>query len=153
MSKIKQHELRAYVKPEEFQLMERESTARRLSLSRTVRVCLMEYLKLKEELATAMTDEGQLGDGHSGKIIHTLLARTEERVAATIQKLEGRISELYDQNLVMTAMMDRMYLGIMQHLPELPAEISEAAIASSRRRHEKWLKSTEKLIQSDDITR
>ncbi len=95
-----------------------------------------------------MTDDSQLGDEHTGKIIHTLLSRTEERIASTIQRLENRISELFDQNVVLTAMIDRMYLGIMQHLPELPAEVGEAAIASSKRRHEKWVKSAEKLIQS-----
>ena len=74
-------------------VIERESSARRLSLSRTVRVCLLEYLKLKEELATSMTDDSKLGDEHTGKIIYTLLSRTEERIASTIQKLENRISE------------------------------------------------------------
>jgi hypothetical protein len=151
MAKIKQHELRAYVKPNEFQRMKHESHARGLSLSRTVRVCLMEYLNLKEELATSMTNAGQLGEEHTGKIIHTLLARTEERIAATIQKVEDRISDTFDQMLIMTAMLDRLYLGIMQHLPELPPEVGEAAIASSKRRHEKWLKATERLIQSGEI--
>ena len=151
MAKIKQHELRAYVKPDEYQRMERESHARGLSLSRTVRVCLLEYMKIKEELASSMSMAGELGDDHTGKIIHTLLARTEERIASTVQKLDDRMSEMFDQMVIMTAMIDRMYLGFMQHLPELPAEVGEAAIASSRRRHEKWIKATEKLIQSGEV--
>lgn len=147
MAKIKQHELRAYVKPADYRKIEQEAAARGgLSLSSTVRACLQEYLALKEELASSMNNAGQLGDEHSGKIIHTLLSRTEERVAATIEKLEERISDLSDQMMVMTAMIDRMYLGIMQHLPELPTELNDAAVASSKRRHQKWVKSTEKLI-------
>jgi hypothetical protein len=151
MAKLKQHELRAYVKPQEYKRMEQEAQARGLSLSRTVRICLMEYLKLKEELASSMNNAGELGDEHTGKIIHTLLSRTEERVAATIQKMEDRVSCLFDQMLVMTAMLDRMYLSVMQHLPELPAEMSEAAVASSKRRHDKWLKATKRLIDTGDV--
>jgi NurA-like 5'-3' nuclease len=151
MAKIKQHELRAYVKPVDYKKIEQEAAARGLSLSRTVRNCLMEYISLKEELASSMTNVGVLGDEQTGKIIHTLLARTEERVAATIQKMEERISGLSDQMLVMTAMIDRMYMGIMQHLPELPVELNEAAVASSKRRHQKWVKATEKLIISGEL--
>jgi hypothetical protein len=151
MARIKQHELRAYVNPAEYKRMEQEAKARGLSLSRTVKVCLAEYLKIKEELASSMSEAGTLGEDHTGKIIHTLLSRTEERVAATIQKVEDRVSLLYDHLLVVTAMLDRMYLGVMQHLPELPAEMNDAAIASSKRRHEKWIKATKKLIDSGNL--
>jgi hypothetical protein len=152
MARIKQHELRAYVNSTEYKRMEQEAKGRGLSLSRTVRVCLLEYLKIKEELASSMSDVGALGEEHTGKIIHTLLSRTEERVAATIQKVEDRVSLLYDHLLVVTAMLDRMYLGVMQHLPELPAEMSEAAIASSKRRHEKWIKATQRLLNEGEIS-
>jgi hypothetical protein len=151
MVKLKQHELRAYVKPGDFKKVEQEAAARGLSVSRTVRNCLLEYLNLRKELATAMTDTGKLGDEQTGQIIHTLLARTEERIGITIQGIEERISGLFDQMQVVTAMLDRMYIGMMQHLPELPPELSEAAIASSKRRYTKWLKATEKLIASGEI--
>ncbi len=146
MAHLKKHELRAYVTQAEYKRMERESVARNASLSNTVKSCLLEYLNLKEELATTLTDSGTLGDEQSGKIIHTLLMRTEERVAATIERLEERISYVSDQVNLLTAMVDRMYLGIMAHLPELPPELNESAGASSKRRHKKWLEATEKML-------
>jgi hypothetical protein len=153
MAKIKQYELRSYVKPAEYKRIEQEAAARGgLSVSRTVRNCLLEYLSLKEELATAMTDAGKPGEEQTGRIIHTLLARTEERIGAAIEGVEERISGVHDQITILTAMLDRMYVGIMQHLPELPPELSEAAVASSKRRYEKWVKATEKMIMTGDIT-
>lgn len=151
MTKLKRYELRAYVTPEEYQKLQKEmsSRGRDASMSKTVRDCLMEYLGIREELATAITEPGKPGDEHTGKVIHTLLARTEERLAATIERQEERISELHDQMMVMTAMMDRLYVGVMQHLPEMPAELAEGAVASANRRHRKWLDAVEKLLAKD----
>lgn len=149
MAKIKKHELRSYVSAEDYKRIEQESATRNMSISNTVKTCLSEYLNLKKELATSLEDCGSLGDDQSGKIIHTLLMRTEERVAATIERLEERIGYVSEQVTVLTAMIDRMYLGIMAHLPELPPELNEAAMASSKRRHKKWLDATEKMVVSE----
>lgn len=147
MPTLQKFELRAFVSQEEYKRIEREANSRGTSIAKTIRDGLSEYFKLREELATAMTEPGQAGDEHSGKIIHTLLARTEERIAATIERLEERISQLHDQNTVLTAIIDRLYLGIMIHVPEVPSELADGAVASANKRHEKWLKATEKTIE------
>jgi hypothetical protein len=133
MAKLKFHELRAYVKPEDYRRLEKEASVRGLSLSKTVRHCLMEYLNLRQELATAIEQPGKAGDEHTGTIIHTLLARTEERLAATIERQEDRLRQLQDQLLIMTAMIDRLYLGIMQHMPEIPLALAEGTVAGAKR--------------------
>ena len=46
----------------------------------------------------------------------------------------------------MTAMIDRLYLGITQHLPEVPEELAESAVAGAKRRHRKWMTAIEKLL-------
>jgi bacterioferritin (cytochrome b1) len=146
---LKKYELRAFVPLKDYQRIEREASSRQSTMAKTVRDCLNEYLNLREELATAMTEPGQAGEAHTGKIIHTLLARTEERIAATIERLEARISQLHDQNMVLTAMLDRAYLGMMLHLPEVPAELAEGAVASANRRHAKWIKTIEKMLAEE----
>ncbi|GEM_PF-5851904 len=151
MTKLKRYELRAYVTPDVYHRLEKEmvSRGRDFTMSKTVRDCLMEYLNVREELATAFTAPGKSGEAHTGKIIHTLLARSEERLAATIEHQEERINELHDQMMVMTAMMDRLYVGVMQHLPEIPPELAKGAVASANRRHHKWLTSVEKLLSTE----
>lgn len=146
MSKIRKYEFRAYVNAADHKRLEREAISRKQSISKTTRDCLIEYFNLREELATSMETPGKPGEDHTGKIIHTLLARTEERIAMTIEKLEERVSQLHDQNLLLTAMIDRMYMGLMQHLPEIPKEMKEGVVASSKRRHAVWLKTVEKLV-------
>lgn len=147
MAKLrKKPEFRAYVSPDDHKRLEREAISRGVSLSKAARDCLMEYLHLREELATSLEEPGKAGEGHTGKIIHTLLARTEERIAATIEQLEDKISKLHDQNVVLTAMIDRLYMGLMQHLPEVPVDLAEGVVASAKRRHGLWLKMIEKLI-------
>lgn len=146
MSKLRKYELRALVSQEEYNRMEQEASGRNTTLAKTIRDCLNEYLNLRVELATAMTEPGKAGEEQSGKIIHTLLARTEERLAATIGQLEERMNQMNDQMMVLTAMLDRHYFGMMTHLPTVPKELQEAAKASAKKRHEKWLNNIEKLL-------
>lgn len=146
MENIQKHELRAYVKATEYKRIEKEAVSRGLSVSKTVRDCLTEYLNLRQKLATAVEKPGRAGEEHSGTIILTLLARTEERLAATIENQAEHTRQLQDQVCVITAMIDRLYLGIMQHLPEIPDNIADGAVAGAKRRHRKWMSAIEKLL-------
>ena len=56
-------------------------------MAKVIRDSLTEYFLLREELASAIESPGNLGENHTGKIIHTLLSRTEERLVMTIFKL------------------------------------------------------------------
>lgn len=150
MTKLKRQDVHVYLEYQDHRWLEDEAQNRRLSLSKTARDCLSEYASLRRELATALKQPGQAGDQQEGTIIHTLLARTEERLAVTIEQQTKRISELQDQLLVLTSMIDRMYLGIMQHLPEVPNELAKSAVAAAKRRHNKWLDSVEQLL-GDEI--
>lgn len=150
MTKLKYHELRAYVGVEDYRQLEQEATHRGLSISKTIRDCLKEYLALRREMATAVKVPGKSGEEHTGVIIHTLLARTEERVASAIDRQAERISMLEDQLLIQTAMLDRFYLGMMQHLPEVPESLAEGSIASAKRRHHKWMQAVQKLLDEGD---
>lgn len=150
MIKLKHHELRAYVSIADYQQLEQEATTRGLSLSKTVRDCLREYFALRREMATAVKIPGQAGEEHTGAIIHTLLARTEERIACAIDRQAERISILEDQLLIQTAMLDRLYLGMMQHLPEVPESLAAGALSSAKRRHRKWMEAVQKLLDEGE---
>jgi hypothetical protein len=152
MTKLKQHELRAYVSREDYRQLEQEATNRGLSLSKTVRDCLREYLALRKEMATALKVPGAVGEAHTGAIIHTLLARTEERIASAIDKQAERLQVLEDQLLIQSAMVDKSYLGIMQHLPEVPEALTESSIASAKRRHHKWLEAVQKFLDAGEAS-
>src|SRR5262249_4284140 len=112
---------------------------------------ICEYLDLKTELAETLSSEAGSDGGNGGsapRIIHTLLARTEERVAATIDAQSERISRLRDDVRTIAAMLDRAYLSYLAHTPEVEREFRNAAPTSALRRHASWLRSVETFLRA-----
>ena len=146
----KYHDVHVYLQQQDYRRLEQEASSRGISLSKTVQNCLLEYLHLRLELATTIETPGEVGNSQSGRIIHTLLARTEERIAATIEQQLQKIDALHDHVGVLIAMIDRLYLGLMQHLPEIPGELTDVTVASATRRHKKWIEATKKIVRDGD---
>ena len=139
------------VSPVEFRRLQQEARARGVNLSTYVRRSVAEYLDLKTELAETMSSTNAVGDGTAGttpRIIHTLLARTEERIAATIDGQAERISRLREDVRAMAAMVDRAYFGYLAHTPEIDPELRPAALAAARRRHTAWLGAVEQFLRA-----
>ncbi|MGE3920961.1 MAG: hypothetical protein AB7F64_08570 [Gammaproteobacteria bacterium] len=123
---------------EDYQLLNAESVSRNTNLAETIRDCLGEYLSLREELATAIEQPRKLGAPHSGKIIHVLLARSEERIAASLDRIDHAIAELNEKNALLRMMIDQFYFDLMQYLPEIPLELLATAKTRATTRHRKW---------------
>lgn len=137
------------VSPSEFKRLQREASARNTTLSSYVRHAICEYLDLKHELAETLGSEVEAGSGNhrsAPRIIHTLLARTEERVAATIDVQSERISRLRDDIRTIAAMLDRAYLSYLAHTAEVEPEFRDAALRSALRRHASWLRAVETFL-------
>jgi hypothetical protein len=141
------------VSPIEFRRLQQEARARGVNLSTYVRRSVGEYLDLKTELAETMSSDGPAGNGDvndlpTPRIIHTLLARTEERIAATIDGQAERISRLREDVRAMAAMVDRAYFGYLAHTPEIDPELRTAALSAARRRHTAWLGAIEQFLRA-----
>ena len=141
------------VSPVEFRRLQQEARARGLNLSTYVRKSVAEYLDLKTELAETMSSDSSSGNESAGavptpRIIHTLLARTEERIAATIDGQAERISRLREDVRAMAAMVDRAYFGYLAHTPEIDPELRPAALSAARRRHSAWLGAVEQFLRA-----
>jgi len=72
--------VRTHLSAEEQERLGQEATARGISISQCIRECLAEYFALRAEVATAFETPGRPGEPRTG-LIHTLLARTEARLA------------------------------------------------------------------------
>lgn len=145
---IGQYQIASYLDFEDYQRLKTEVglRGRGMTLSKTVRDCLREYFDLREEMATAFSNNKDQDSDVKGKIIHSLLARTEERIAATIERQTQVNQQIQEQSLIITAMLDRLYLGLMQHLPEVPAEKKTEALSSANRRYQNWHEAVEQLV-------
>ena len=143
-------DLHVYLNKNDFNTLNAEAVVRKMSLSATTRICLSEYFSLKREMASSIECKGELGDKHNDRIIHSLLARTETRMAKTLEAHAKQQAHMQMQVDYLTALIDRMYLGLITHLPEVPENLKTEALASGNKRHEKWLHATEALIESRD---
>ena len=88
-------EVHSYLSPSDYRRLEQEAAARGASVSKCVADCLGEYFALRVEMASVVAAPGQLGEPHQG-LIHSLLARTEERLAATLKAHGERTAALED---------------------------------------------------------
>ena len=116
----------------EYWRLQREAAARGATISKCTADCLREYFALRTELATAIETPGQPGEPHHGAIIHSLLARSEERLVATLGR---RTAELLGELRRAPSMLDRLVLMYLIHTPEVPQELRAGAIASANRRY------------------
>jgi hypothetical protein len=137
--------IQAYVQRPEKQRLEREAAARGISVSQCVTDCLREYFAWREEMAAAIDHPGRPGDAHQGGPIQVLLARTESRLAST---LDARFRDLVGELHLLQSMIDRQAVSYFLHTPEVPADLQAVAVASANRRYRNWRRTVQRFIRS-----
>jgi methyl-accepting chemotaxis protein len=110
------------------------AAASRVSLSRFIRQCLLDYQRMTEDLT---------------KPNSFALAETEERLARHIDAQSRRVSALAAQLQVLSAMVDRLAFISLVHMPEVPAEKREAALASGARLYKNWRRVVAEVLDSE----
>src|SRR2546426_12472559 len=140
--------IQAYVQRPEKQRLQREAAARGISVSQCVIDCLREYFAWREEMAAAIDNPGRPGDPNQGGPIQVLLARTESRLAST---LDARFRDLMGELHLLQSMIDRQAVSYFLHTPEVPAELQDGAVASATRRYRNWRKAVERLVRSGGV--
>src|SRR5712691_12379714 len=104
MAQSRRH-VQAYLGSAEYWRLQREAAARGATISKCTADCLREYFTLRAELATAIETPSQPGEPHHGAIIHSLLAQSEERLVAT---LDRRTTEVLGELQLIESMLDRL---------------------------------------------
>ncbi len=140
-------EVHCYVNVGDYRRLHQEAAARGTSMSKCLTDCLREYLAMRADMASVVTTPGQLGQPHQG-MIHSILARTEERLVATLEAQRAGTAELQDAVHIVEAMLDRLALLYLIHTPELPDERKDGSVATARRRYTNWRRAVDKLVQA-----
>lgn len=149
MSQGRRH-VQTYIGVTDYGRLHREAAARGATISKCAADCLREYFALRAELATALETAGEPGDPHHGAIIHSLLARSEERLVATFDR---RSTEILRELRRVNNMLDRLVQLYLAHTPEVPPELRDSAMASANRRYANYRRAvTEALAQPDPST-
>lgn len=134
------------VDPADHRQLQQEAAARGISMTACVGECLREYFALRVEMASVVDMPGKPGERHTG-LIHSILARTEERLAAT---LDARATELRDELRRIETMLDHLAFVYLVHTPRVPMEQRDAALASGTRRHAHYRKGVAAALARPD---
>ena len=134
------------VDPADHRSLQQEAAARGVSMTACVGDCLREYFALRVEMASVVDAAGKPGERHTG-LIHSILARTEERIAATIDARAEDLGDELRRIEVLLELFVQLYLG---HTPEVPQERRAAAYAAIGRRWANYqAAAAERLSKSD----
>jgi predicted ATPase len=132
--------------PEDYRRLEQEAAARHASLMTCIADCLREYFTLRAEMASAVTTPGEPGEPHAG-LIHSILARTEERLAATLQAHVTNLDEKLER---LEAMLDHFVQLYFVHTPEVAQDLHAGAVASANRRYFNYRQALSELFPEGD---
>jgi hypothetical protein len=139
--------VQAYIGTAEHGRLQREAAARGVTISKCVADCLAEYFALRAELATAIEAPGGPGDAHNATIIHSLLARSEERLVAT---LDRRATDALSELRRLRHMLDRFVMAYFIQARDLPSVLREKAAADAQRRYTNYVAAVNERLASDD---
>src|SRR5437762_4163165 len=114
------------VDPADHRQLQQEAAARGVSMTACVGDILREYFALRVEMASVVDTPGKPGERHTG-LIHSILARTEERLATT---LDARATELRDELRRIRVMVDDMAYLYLVHTPDVPMDQRDTRLAS-----------------------
>jgi len=134
-------EVSCYLSLEEAAHFREAAAANKVSLSRYLRQCLLDYERL--------IDGSRAPNGFA-------LVEIEQRVARSIEAQSRRVNSLCHELHVLLAMVDRLAFVSLVHLPEIPAELRERALTAGTRLYNNWrhavMELTETNSETDSIT-
>src|SRR6266851_9957545 len=110
------------------------AAANKVSLSRYLRQCLLDYERL-------IDNGSRTANGFA-------LIEMEQRLACSIEAQSRRVNSLYHEVHVLFAMVDLLAFISLVHLPEIPAELRESALTAGTRLYNNWRNAVMELTES-----
>jgi hypothetical protein len=141
-------EVHAYLAAEDYRRLRLEALARGVSLSRCAADCLAEYFALRQEMATALEAEPPIPAGSlaPARVIHVLLAQTEQRLVATLERYGDDLTAARAQLAAVLAMLDRSAFTYLCCMPEVPPAAQAWALMSGERRFANWRRAVTRML-------
>ena len=144
-----EHRVRSSIGRELYERLLREAASRRISVSHCIRMDLEELYAIRDELSQPIELTRSAGAAKP-RLIHLLLAETETRLAADLDRHLAEVGALGDAVRRLEAMLDRQYVGLMLYLPDVADELHDDQAKVALRRYEAWRRAVEKLLDGDN---
>ena len=141
-------EVHAYLAAEDYRRLRLEALARGVSLSRCAADCLAEYFALRQEMATALEAEPPIPAVPlaPARVIHVLLAQTEQRLVATLERYGDDLTAARAELAAVLAMLDRSAFTSLCCTPEVPPAAQAQALMSGERRFAHWRRAVTRML-------
>jgi hypothetical protein len=140
-----EHRVRSSVGQDLYERLLREAASHRISVSHCIRMDLEELYAIRDELSQPIEVARSAGAAKP-RLIHRLLAETETRLAADLDRHLAEVAALGDAIRRLEAMLDRQYVGLMLYLPDVADELHDAHAKAALRRYEAWRRAVEQLL-------
>jgi hypothetical protein len=131
-------EVSCYLSMEEAAHFREAAAANKVSLSRYLRQCLLDYERL--------IDNGSRAPNGFA------LIEMEQRLARSIEVQSRRVNSLYHELHLLFAMVDRLAFVSLVHLPEIPTELRESTLTAGIRLYNNWRSAVMELTESGTET-
>jgi len=110
--------------------------------------CLAEYFALHQEMATVFEMPDQAGPLAPPRVIHVLLAQTEQRLVATLERYGEDLTAVRAELTAVLAMLDRSQFTYLCYTPEVPPAARDQAQASGQRRFVHWRQAVARMLSA-----
>jgi hypothetical protein len=131
-------EVSCYLSIEEAARFKDAASTSKISLSRYLRQCLLDYERLSD-------NDTRAPNGFA-------LIEMEQRLTRSVEVQSHRLNSLYHELHVLFAMVDRLAFVSLVHLPEIPAELRESALTAGTRLYNNWRHAVMELTESPTET-
>jgi uncharacterized protein (DUF433 family) len=99
-------------------------------------------------MATAFETPDQVGPLAPPRVIHVLLAQTEQRLVATLERYGEDLTAVRAELAAVLAMLDRSHFTYLCYTPEMPAEARDQAYARGQQRFAAWRSAVARILKA-----
>jgi hypothetical protein len=99
-------------------------------------------------MATAFETPDRAGPLAPPRVVHVLLAQTEQRLVATLERYAEDLTAVRAELAAVLAMLDRSHFTYLSYTPEMPAEARDQAYARGQQRFAAWRSAVARILKA-----
>ena len=147
--RLRKYEIRMSVSKTLYDHIFQEAKWRDTNMANIVREQLAKYYFQRESITNSHETSNIQQENHSNKTISKPSMETEKKLFSAVSKIEKRFELVNGQIDLVIAMLDRFYFDIMKFLPNIPEELSLAAVSIAHQRHIGWLETIKQILEKN----
>ncbi len=146
--RLKKYEIRMSVSKNLHDRISQEAKYRDTKMANIARERLAKYYFQDERIAKPLETTNTQQENYTNKT-STQTMETEKKLFSGITRIEKQFELVQEQMEFVVIMLDRFYFDIMKFLPNIPEELSLAAVSIAHQRHIGWLETIKQILEKN----